>query len=40
MFDQEDVAALIGAADDLRDIALIEFLADIGARVGMVGSPG
>lgn len=38
MLDQEDIAALVEAADLLRDVALVEFLADTGARVGLVSS--
>jgi integrase len=38
MLDQADIAALVEAADYLRDVALIEFLADTGARVGLVSS--
>lgn len=38
MLDTDDIAALRNAATYQRDIALIEFLADTGARIGMVGS--
>ncbi|QLG62867.1 site-specific integrase [Halorarum salinum] len=38
MLTPEDVAALAEGANNLRDIALIEFLADTGARLSLVGS--
>lgn len=38
MLDQDDIRDLVAAADLLRDVALIEFLADTGARVGLVSS--
>lgn len=38
MLAQEDIAALTDALTHPRDIALVEFLADTGARVGLVGS--
>lgn len=35
---QDDIAALVDAADRQRDIAMIEFLADTGARLSLMGS--
>ncbi|QLK25372.1 tyrosine-type recombinase/integrase [Natrinema zhouii] len=34
----EDIKALCDGANNLRDIALVEFLADTGARISLVGS--
>lgn len=36
MLKPDDIAALTDAANNLRDVALIEFLADTGARLGLV----
>jgi len=38
MLDADDIAALCDGANNLRDIAIIEFLADTGARISMLGS--
>ena len=38
MLDSEDIADLVSAAGNQRDIALIEFLADTGARIGLAAS--
>lgn len=38
ILDEDDIAALIDAADRQRDIALVEFLADTGARVALACS--
>lgn len=38
MLTSEDIAALTDGAANLRDVALIEFLADTGARLSLVGS--
>lgn len=38
MLTQDDIAALVDAATKARDIAMIEFFADTGARTSMAGS--
>jgi integrase len=38
MLTPDDIGALTGAATNMRDVALVEFLADTGARISMVGS--
>lgn len=38
MLDPADIQALIEAASNARDVALIEFLADTGARIGLAAS--
>ena len=38
MLRADDIAALVEAANEPRDVALIEFLADTGVRIGLAGS--
>ncbi|WP_135363414.1 tyrosine-type recombinase/integrase [Halosimplex halophilum] len=38
MLRSEDISALVDGANNMRDIAMIEFLADTGARLSLLGS--